>query len=104
MANPLDPHAGQQILHRGAPIAEARLAAILIHGRGASAEDILGLSEEFNASDVAFSRRRRRCDLVSVFVPGADRAERAVLTSALVSSRRSSSSSRSRAFPPAAWS
>lgn len=54
MANPLDPHAGQQILHRGAPIAAARLAAILIHGRGASAEDILGLSEEFSASDVAF--------------------------------------------------
>lgn len=54
MAHHLDPHAGQPILHRGAPMAGARLAAILIHGRGASAEDILGLSQEFSASDVAF--------------------------------------------------
>jgi predicted esterase len=54
MPTPLDPHAGQPILHRGAPIAEARLAAVLIHGRGASAEDILGLSQEFNADDVVY--------------------------------------------------
>ncbi|MFA5910517.1 MAG: alpha/beta fold hydrolase [Vicinamibacterales bacterium] len=54
MANHLDPHAGQPVLHRGAAIAGARLAAILVHGRGASAEDILGLSEEFSATDVAF--------------------------------------------------
>ncbi len=54
MANHLDPHAGLPVLHRGAAIAGARLAAILIHGRGASAEDILGLSEEFSATDVAF--------------------------------------------------
>ena len=54
MPTPLDPHAGQPILHRGAPIAEARLATVLIHGRGASAEDILGLSQEFHADDVAY--------------------------------------------------
>ena len=50
----LDPHAGRPILHRGAAIASARLAAVLIHGRGASAEDILGLSDLFRAEDVAY--------------------------------------------------
>lgn len=54
MPTPLDPHAGQPIRHRGAAIAEARLAVILIHGRGASAEDILSLSQEFTADDVAY--------------------------------------------------
>ena len=37
-----DPHADQPVLHYGAPIATARLVAIFMHGRGASAEDILG--------------------------------------------------------------
>lgn len=54
MTTPLDPHAGQPILHRGAAIADARLAAVLIHGRGASAEDILSLSQEISADDVAY--------------------------------------------------
>ena len=49
-----DPHAGQPILQRGPSLASARLAAILVHGRGASAEDILGLSRELRAKDVAF--------------------------------------------------
>src|SRR6185503_12602111 len=54
MPTSLDPHAGQPILHGGAAIADARLAAILIHGRGASAEDILGLAQELSAVDVAY--------------------------------------------------
>ena len=54
MPSPLDPHAGQPILHRGAAIAKARLAAVCIHGRGASAEDILSLTQEFSADDVAY--------------------------------------------------
>ena len=54
MPTALDPHAGQPILHRGVAIADARLAAVLIHGRGASAEDILSLSQEFSADDVAY--------------------------------------------------
>jgi predicted esterase len=54
MPTPLDPHGGQPVLHRGAAIAEARLAAVLIHGRGASAEDILSLSQELSAADVAY--------------------------------------------------
>ena len=49
-----DPHAGQPVLRAGAPLAEARLVAVLLHGRGASAEDILGLASELSARDVAY--------------------------------------------------
>jgi predicted esterase len=49
-----DPHAGQPVLHAGPPIADARIVAIMLHGRGASAEDILGLAAEFSAPDVAY--------------------------------------------------
>ena len=48
------PHAGQPVLTFGPALADARLAAILIHGRGASAEDILGLAREFALPDIAF--------------------------------------------------
>jgi predicted esterase len=50
-----DPHAGQPVLWRGPPVAQARLAAILVHGRGASAEDILGLTAELDVRDVAYA-------------------------------------------------
>ena len=33
---------------------DARLVAIMLHGRGASAEDILGLADQFSARDVAY--------------------------------------------------
>ena len=49
-----DPHRGQPVLHGGAPIERARLAVICIHGRGASAEDILGLASELRTTDVAY--------------------------------------------------
>jgi predicted esterase len=49
-----DPHANPPILQAGAPINEARIVAILLHGRGASAQDILTLSAEFSARDVAY--------------------------------------------------
>lgn len=49
-----DPHAGQPVLWRGPPLSAARLTAILVHGRGGSAEDILGLAEQFNAKDVTY--------------------------------------------------
>ena len=42
------------MLHYGASIASARRAAIFIHGRGASAEDILGIAPELGADDVAY--------------------------------------------------
>lgn len=54
MPSPTDPHAGRPILQSGAAIATARLAAICIHGRGASADDILGLAQEFGVADVVY--------------------------------------------------
>ena len=42
-----DPHANQPVLRAGIALEEASAAIILLHGRGASAEDILGLAEAF---------------------------------------------------------
>jgi predicted esterase len=50
----VNPHAGQPVLRVGPALEEARLAVIAIHGRGASAEDILGLVREIPAGDIAF--------------------------------------------------
>lgn len=49
-----DPHRGQAVLSLGPAPGAARLTMIMAHGRGASAEDMLGLAGEFGASDVAF--------------------------------------------------
>jgi phospholipase/carboxylesterase len=43
-----------QLLTSGAPLVRARAAAVLLHGRGGSAEDILMLGEEFGFDDVAY--------------------------------------------------
>lgn len=48
------PHGGQPVLRAGPPLAGARLVAILLHGRGASAEDILGLAGELSVPDVTY--------------------------------------------------
>ena len=50
----MDPHGGQPVLASGAPVAKARLVAILVHGRGASAEDILSLTRELRVKDIAY--------------------------------------------------
>ena len=55
MADARDPHAGQQVLRSGPPPENARLGAILLHGRGASTEDILGLADQFSAKDIAYA-------------------------------------------------
>jgi len=47
-------HQDQPILTTGAPLPQARAAMIMIHGRGASAEDILALAHEFDMDDVAY--------------------------------------------------
>lgn len=47
-------HQNQPILHAGAKLEHARAAMIMLHGRGASAESILALAEEFEQSDFAF--------------------------------------------------
>ena len=43
-----------QLLAAGAPLSRARAAAVLVHGRGASAEDILSLGAEFGQEDIAY--------------------------------------------------
>ena len=48
------PHGGTNILTAGAPLKEARAAMVLVHGRGASADDILMLREEWSAAGFAF--------------------------------------------------
>jgi predicted esterase len=49
-----DPHADQPVEDQGVSIDRARLAVILLHGRGGSPEDMLGLAAELNISDVAY--------------------------------------------------
>jgi predicted esterase len=48
-----DPHAGQPVRTLGPAPRDARLGLILVHGRGASADDILGLAAELQLTDVA---------------------------------------------------
>jgi predicted esterase len=40
------PHDGQNVLHAGQPLEKARAAMILVHGRGASAADIMTVGAE----------------------------------------------------------
>lgn len=49
-----DPHAGQPIRQAGVDPASARLAVILVHGRGGSPEDVLALAAELQLPDLAY--------------------------------------------------
>ena len=49
-----DPHAATPVLAAGTPPAEAAAAVVLVHGRGASAEDILGFAGLLARPGVAF--------------------------------------------------
>ena len=49
-----DPHAGQPAMRKGPTPAQARLAVILVHGRGDSATGILGLAGELDAADITW--------------------------------------------------
>ena len=49
-----DPHANSPVLQAGASLKDAKLAVLLLHGRGGSAEDILGLASAFDFKDVAY--------------------------------------------------
>lgn len=48
------PHAAQYVITSGAPISKADKAMIMIHGRGADAESMIFLSNEFNNGRTAF--------------------------------------------------
>lgn len=49
-----DPHLKTAVHHTGAPLKDAALAVVLLHGRGGSAEDILSLSQAIYAPGVAY--------------------------------------------------
>lgn len=49
-----DPHAALPVLRAGAPLADASIAVVLVHGRGGSAEDILGFAGALAREGVAF--------------------------------------------------
>ncbi|GAB4526531.1 MAG: dienelactone hydrolase family protein [Anaerolineae bacterium] len=48
------PHQGQPVFTAGAPLAQAKAAMVMIHGRGASPQSILALANEFDTADVAY--------------------------------------------------
>lgn len=54
MNNADNTHLQQPVLSLGAPFKEAQQVMILLHGRGASAESILSLAAEFEASNVHY--------------------------------------------------
>lgn len=49
-----DPHRNQPVRTGGQPLASAKAAVILVHGRGGSSEDILGLAREFDEPEFAY--------------------------------------------------
>ncbi|HMF99542.1 MAG TPA: dienelactone hydrolase family protein [Vicinamibacterales bacterium] len=49
-----DPHGDQPIRRRGPDPARARLVVVCVHGRGATAADILGVADELQLADVAY--------------------------------------------------
>jgi phospholipase/carboxylesterase/glyoxalase family protein len=49
-----DPHQGQPIRMAGEPIDRAQGALLMVHGRGASAEDILSLAKELDQPGFAY--------------------------------------------------
>lgn len=53
MPNP-DPHQNQPILRGGVSLEEAQAAVIMLHGRGASARDILSLAQELPQEGFCF--------------------------------------------------
>ena len=53
-APPADPHRGQPVLSRGAPLPGAHAAMLMVHGRGATAESILTLTDLLDVPGFAF--------------------------------------------------
>jgi len=52
--NRADPHGAQAAQRRGPDPAAARVCAVLVHGRGSSAADILSLADELALADVSY--------------------------------------------------
>jgi predicted esterase len=54
MSAATDPHGTQPVLRHGPDARQARLAIILVHGRGGSPEDLLALAAELRLNDVLY--------------------------------------------------
>ena len=54
MSNLTGPHEGQPLLTAGEPLDRATAAMVMVHGRGAAAEDILALTAEMNQSGFVY--------------------------------------------------
>src|ERR1700761_7613318 len=54
MTTHLDPHANQPVRHIGAPLAQAKGAVVLLHGRGGSTDDILRLAQPLRREGLAY--------------------------------------------------
>jgi predicted esterase len=54
MTSHTDPHGHQPVLRHGPEARDARLAMILMHGRGGSPEDVLGLALELRLDDLLY--------------------------------------------------
>jgi len=49
-----DPHRDSPVLRHGSELGAAKFAMVLLHGRGASAESILELADDFALDDIAY--------------------------------------------------
>jgi phospholipase/carboxylesterase len=49
-----NPHQGQTVRMKGEPLDRARAAMLMVHGRGARAEDILSIADELNQPGFAY--------------------------------------------------
>src|SRR5262245_30307370 len=49
-----NPHGGQSVRMAGEPLDRAQAAMLMVHGRGATAEDILSLAADFNQPGYAY--------------------------------------------------
>jgi predicted esterase len=57
MAGPLAPHGGQPVVAGGVPLAQARAAMIMVHGRNAGPRNILDLATRLDRPGLAFAYR-----------------------------------------------
>ena len=64
-----DPHRNQPVLVHGQPLDSAKAAVILVHGRGASAADILSLTEELDHPQNLHIWLPRRPDILGTRTP-----------------------------------
>ena len=52
--NEVSPHRGQPVVMAGRPLDQADAAVVMVHGRGATAESILTLADEFGRPELAY--------------------------------------------------